>query len=150
MDGFIHRYFLIIPVRIFRRAIFYTGGTTRAFLLKNVPWLPSQGYLEVSYLTFYIGDFSVGEDLYIGMPADLDQLWCEYSHGTVIGWKGLVQLRHVAANAWRFFNQVDLEPGSGKIKGGLNAADTSTNDHYVSKIAISKGFTKLLNFLIQQ
>ena len=74
MDGFILRYFLIILVRIFGRAIFYTGSTTRAFILKNIPWLFSQGYLKVSYLSFYTVDFSIGEDLYIGMPADLDQL----------------------------------------------------------------------------
>jgi len=74
MDGFILRYFLIILIRIFDGAIFYTRSTTRAFVLKNIPWLFSQGYLEVSYLTFYTVDFSKGEDLYIGMPADLDQL----------------------------------------------------------------------------
>jgi len=75
VDGLILRYLLIILVRIFGRAIFYTGGTTRAFVLKNIPWLSSQAYLKVSYLPFYAVDFSIGEDLYIGMPADLDQLW---------------------------------------------------------------------------
>ena len=74
MDGFILRYFLIILIRIFDRAVFYTGSTTRAFILKNIPWLFSQGYLKVSYFPFYTVDFSIGEDLYIGVPADLDQL----------------------------------------------------------------------------
>jgi hypothetical protein len=75
MDCFIHRYFLIILVRIFRWAIFYTGSATRTFILKNIPWLFSQGYLEVFRIPFYTVNFSVGEDLYIWMPADLDQLW---------------------------------------------------------------------------
>ncbi len=150
MDGFILRYLLIILVRIFGGAIFYTCGATRAFILKNIPWLFSQGYLKVSYLPFYTVDFSIGEDLYIWVPADLDQFWCEYSHRAVVGRKGLVQLGHMAANAWPFFNQVDLEPGRGKIKRGLNAADSSTNNHYVSKIGLSKVPTKLLDLLFQQ
>jgi len=74
MDRFIHRYFLIILVRIFRWAIFYTGSTTRAFILKDIPGLFSQAYLEGAYFSFYTVYFSIGEDLYIGMPADLDQL----------------------------------------------------------------------------
>ena len=150
MDRFILRYFLIILVRIFGGAIFYTRGTTRAFVLKNIPRLFGQAYLKVSYLPFYTVDFSIGEDLNIGVPADLDQLGCQYSHRAVIGGKGLVQLRHMAANAWPFFNQVDLEPGRGKIKRGLNAADASTNNHYVSKIGFSKAPAKLLEFLFQQ
>jgi hypothetical protein len=147
MDGFILRYFLIILVRVFGRAVFYARSTTRAFILKNIPWLSSQGYLKVSYFPFYTVDFSIGEDLYIGMPADLDQFWCEYSHGAVICRKGLVQLRHMAANAWPFFNQVDFEPGHGKIERGLNAADSSTNNHYVPKITVSETLVHLFSNL---
>jgi len=150
MDGLIHRYFLIISVRILGRAILYTGSTTGAFILKNIPWLLRQGYPVVPYLSLYAVDFSIGEDFYIGVPADLDQLWREYSHGALVGWKGLVQLRHMAANAWPFFNQVHLEPGGGEIKRGLNAADSSTNNHYVSKITVSETlchrFSNLFSF----
>ena len=46
MDGFILRYFLIILIRVFDRAVFYTGRTTRAFVLMNIPGLFGQGYLE--------------------------------------------------------------------------------------------------------
>jgi len=147
MDRFIHRYFLIILVRIFRWAIFYTGSTTCAFILKDIPGLFSQAYLEGARFSFYTVYFSIGEDLYIGMPADLDQLWSEYSHATVIGRKGLVQLRHVATNTWRFFNQVDLKPGRGKIKRGLNAADSSANNHYVSEIIVSETLAHLFSKL---
>jgi hypothetical protein len=150
MDGFIIGYFLIILVRILRGAIFYTGSTTCAFVFKNIPWLLRQGHLEVSCFSFYTVYLSVGEDLNIWVPADLDQLGCENSHGTVISWKGLVQLRHVAADARPFFNQVDLKPGGGKIERSLNAADSSANDHHVSKIRISKAlarqFSALLSF----
>jgi hypothetical protein len=79
------------------------------------------------------------------MPADLDQLGCEYSHGAVIGGKGLVELGHMAADARGFFHQVDLEAGCGKIKGGLDPAYASTHNHDVSKVTASCVFAELLN-----
>jgi hypothetical protein len=145
MYGFILRYFLIKLIRVFDRAVFYAGSTTRAFVLYDIPGLLGQRYLEASYFPFYTVNFSIGEDLYVGMPADLDQLGCEYSHGAVIGGKGLVKLGHMAPNARRFLNQVNLKAGSGKIKRGLNTADPSTDNHYITKITVSKILTKLLN-----
>jgi hypothetical protein len=98
MDGFIVRYFLIKWIRVLDRAVLNTGSTTGAFVLYNVSGLFNKGYIEVSRLTFYTVNFSIGQDLYIGMPAYLDQLGGEYSHGAVIGGKGLVKLGHMAAN----------------------------------------------------
>jgi hypothetical protein len=134
MDGFILRYFLIKLIRVFDRAVFDTGRTTRAFVLHNISGLFNQGYLEVSCFPFHTVNFSIGQDLYIGMPADLDQFGREYSHGAVIGGKGLVKLGHMAANGRCFLDQVNLKTGSGKIKRGLNTADPSTDNHDVSKI----------------
>jgi hypothetical protein len=74
MDGLILRYFLIILIRVLGRAVFDTGSTTCAFVLKNIPWPLGYGYPKVSYLAFYAVDFGKGEDLYIWVPADLDQL----------------------------------------------------------------------------
>jgi hypothetical protein len=104
MDGFILRYFLIVLIRILDRAVLHTGSTTRAFVLKNIPGFFNQRYVVVSYLPFYTVNFSIGENLYIGIPADLDQFRREYSHGAVIGRKGLVKLGHMAPNARRFLN----------------------------------------------
>ena len=73
MDGFILRYVLIKLIGVFDRAVLYAGSATRAFLLDNIPGLLKQGYLEVSFFPFYTVNFSIGQDLYIGMPADLDQ-----------------------------------------------------------------------------
>jgi len=98
MDGFILRYFLIKLIRVFDRAVFYAGRTTRAFALYNISWLFDQGYLEVSCFSFYTFNFSISQDLYIGMPADLDQFGRKYSNGAVIGGKGLVKLGHMTAN----------------------------------------------------
>ena len=145
MDRLVERYVLVILVRVFCRTIFYTGRTARAFILKYIPGLFCQCYIKVPCFPFYALNFSEGVDLYVGMPADLDQLGCEYSHGAVIGWKGLVKLGHVSPNAWRLFDQVYLETGVGKIERGLNTADTSADNHDVSKIAVPGIFTQLLN-----
>jgi hypothetical protein len=98
MDGFIRRQVLIVWIRDLDRAILYTGSTTGASLLYNVSGLFIQGDLEISCFSFYTVNFSIGQDLYIGMPADLDQFGREYSHGAVIGGIGLVKLGHLAAN----------------------------------------------------
>ena len=136
MDGFVLRYFLIKGIRVFDRAVFDTGRTTRAFALYNIPGLSNQGDLEVSWFSFYTVNFRIGQDLYIGIPADLDQFGCEYSDGAIIGRKSLVKLGHMAANGRCLVDQVNLEPRSGKIKRGLNTADPSTDNHDVSKIIV--------------
>jgi hypothetical protein len=141
MDRLVHRYFLIVLVRIFGGTIFYAGGATRTFVLKDIPWLLSQGYLETSYLPLHALDFGVGEDLYIWMPADLDQFGRENSHGTVVGGKRLIELGHMAANARRFLHQVNLKTRSSEIKRGLNATDSSTDNQYVSKIPVGETVT---------
>jgi hypothetical protein len=144
MDCFIVRYFLIKLIRVLDRAVFYTDCTAGAFALVNIFGLFIQPYLEVPCFPRYTVNFSIGEDFYILMPADLDQLWREYSHGAVIGGKGLVQLGHMAPDAGRFFHQVNFKAGGGKIERGLNTADPSANNHYVSKITAYTAFTKLL------
>jgi len=145
MDGFILRYFLIKLIRVFDRAVFYAGSTTRAFVLYNIPGLFNQRYLEVSCFSFYPVNFSICQDLYIGMPADLDQFGREYSNGAIIGGKGLVKLGHMAANGRCLVDQVNLKTRSGKIKRGLNTADPSTDNHNISKITLCEAFTKLFN-----
>ena len=150
MDGFILRYFLIKLIRVFDRAVFDTGRTTRAFTLVNIFRLFSQCDLEISCFPGDTINFRIGEDLDIRLPVDLDQFGVEYSHGAVIGGKGLVQLGHMAANARCFFHQVNLITGGGQIKRGLNTADPATNNHDIAKIIIAKTITKLLHFFFQQ
>jgi len=58
MDGFIRRYVLIVWIRDRDRAVFYTGRTTRTFVLYNVSGLLDQGYLKVSCFPFYTVNFS--------------------------------------------------------------------------------------------
>jgi hypothetical protein len=133
MDGFILRYFLIELIGVFDRTVFYASRTTRAFVFENIPGLLDQGDLKVSRFTFDAVNFGIRQDLYVGMPADLDQFGREYSDGAVIGRKGLIELGHMAANGRRFVNQVNLKSRGGEIKRGLNAADPSANHHYITK-----------------
>jgi len=145
MDGLILRYFLIKWIRVFDRAVFYAGRTTRAFALFDISGLFNQRYLEVSCFPLYTVNFSIRQDLYIGMPADLDQFGRKYSDGAVIGGKGLVKLGHMAANGRCLVDQVNLKTRGGKIKRGLNTADPSADNHYVSKITVCETFAKLFN-----
>ena len=98
MDRLTRRQVLIVGIRDLDRAVLDAGTTARAFVLDNVSGLFIQGDLEVSCFPFYTVNFSIGQDLYIGMPADLDQFGREYSHGAVIRGIGLVKLGHLAAN----------------------------------------------------
>jgi hypothetical protein len=134
MDGFIQRQVLIIGIRDLDRAVLYTGGATRAFLLHNVSGLFNQGNLEVFCLPFYPVNFSIGQDVYIGMSATINKLRRFNAHGAVIRGKGLIKLGHLAANGRRFINQVNPKTRIGKIKGGLNTADPTTDNQNISKI----------------
>ena len=98
MDGFIRCQALIKFVIDQNRAVFRTGRTTRAFVFYDVPGLLDQADFEVSRFPFYTVDFSIAQDLYVWMPADLDQFGREYSHRAVIGGKGLIKLGHMTAN----------------------------------------------------
>jgi len=131
------------------RAVFYTGGTPGTPFFQNIPGLFSHRYGKVSSFTFNTVNFSIGEDLYVGMPADLDQFGRKYSDGAVIGWKGLVKLSHMAANGRRLVDQVDLKAGIGKIKRGLNTADPSANNHDVSKVIVLKTPRELFDYLLR-
>ena len=140
MDGFILRYFLIKWIGVLDRAVFYTGRTTRAFVLQNISRLSNQGYPKVSCFSFYTVNFSIGQDLDVGVPADLDQFGRKYSGGAVIGGKGLVKLGHMAANGRRLVHQINLKTRSGKIKRGLDPADPSTDNHYITKMTAFETF----------
>ena len=89
---------MIVWIRDLDRAVLYTGRTTCAFVFYNVSGLFIQGDLEIPYFPFDAVYFSISQDLYVRMPADLDQFGRKYSHGAVIGRIGLIQLGHMAPN----------------------------------------------------
>ena len=148
MDGLVVRYLLIESIRVLDGAVFYTGRTTGAFVLQDVPGPLDQGDPKVSRLAFYTGNVSIGQDFYVGVPADLDQFGCEYSSGAVVGGKGLVKLGHMAANGRRRFDQVYPEASRSKIQRGLNTTDPSTDHHHISKTTARETPDHLLNVVL--
>jgi hypothetical protein len=64
---------LIVWIRDLDGAVLYTGRTTCAIVLYNVSGLFIQGDLEIPCLPFDAVYFSISQDLYVRMPADLDQ-----------------------------------------------------------------------------
>src|SRR4030042_1552828 len=109
MYGLIQGYLLIIWIRVLDRTVFHTGSATSAFVFQDVPGLFNQDHLELTRFSFHTVNLSIGEDLYIGMPADLDQFGREDSHGAVIGRESLVKLGHMAPDARCLFDQVYLK-----------------------------------------
>ena len=74
MDRFVLRDLLVELIGVLDRAIFYAGSTTRAYALVNVSGLLNQRYIEVPCFPYYLVKFGIGQDLYVGVPVDLDQL----------------------------------------------------------------------------
>jgi hypothetical protein len=66
--------------------------------------------LEVSLFTADAVYLGKGDKINVGMPADLDQLRGDDSHGTFVGRKGLVKLSHNPTNTGGPFHQVDIKP----------------------------------------
>jgi hypothetical protein len=97
MDGLIRGQVLVIRIRDLNRAVLDAGAAARAIVLYYVSGLLRQGNLKVPCLPFYTVNFSIRQNLYVGMPADLDQFGREYSHRAVVGGIGLVQLGHLTA-----------------------------------------------------
>jgi hypothetical protein len=64
---------LIVRIGDLDRAVLDADGTTGAFVLYDVSGLFIECDPEVSCFALYTVDFSIGQDLYVGMPADLDQ-----------------------------------------------------------------------------
>jgi hypothetical protein len=141
MDGFILRYFLIKSIRDFDGAIFDAGGTTRASALYDISGLFNQCYPEISPFPLYTVNFSIAQDLDVGMPADLDQFRREYSNGALIGGEGLVKLGHLAANGGGLINQVNFKARIAKVECGLNTTDTPADNHHIPKITACESIT---------
>ena len=55
-------------------------------------------YVKITFLTPNAQYLCQGKNVYVQVPADLDQFRGKDSHGTVIGGEGLIQLGHDAAN----------------------------------------------------
>jgi hypothetical protein len=65
--------------------------------------------LEVALLAADAVYVSKCDKVDVGVPADLDQLGRDNSHGALIGWEGLVQLGHDSADSWRPFHKMHVK-----------------------------------------
>ena len=150
VDRLVRRYLLVELVGVLDRAVFDARRTPRTLLLDDVAGLSRECYGEVARLALYTVDFGIGEDLDVRMPADLDQLGCEYSHGAVVRREGLVELGHMAPDARRFLDEVDLEAGVRTIERGLDAADASAHHHHVAEGAVREHPRELPDILFEK
>ena len=85
---------------------------------------------EITRLAADADDLGRGHDLDVNMPADLDQLGRDNSHGAVIGGEGLVQLRHNPANGRFLLHQVNKISGIGQIQSRLHPGDAAADNHH--------------------
>jgi hypothetical protein len=97
------------------------------------------GDLEVSLGALNLSNLGTGDQVDIEMPADLDQFRGDNSHGTVIGRKCLVQLRHDTAYGRSFFKQVDVITGICQIKSRLHTGDPGAHHQDRSSDIFSHG-----------
>jgi len=83
---------LIVETGKTDRANFGTISAPRTFVKIDISRPSIQGDLKIAGFAGYFFNLGYGVELYVYMPADLDQFGRDNSHGTVIGGKGLVQL----------------------------------------------------------
>jgi hypothetical protein len=80
VDRFVLGDVLVELVRILDRTVFDARGAARALVLVDIAGLLQEGDREVSCRALNVINLGVGEYFYVRVPADLDQLGCEYSH----------------------------------------------------------------------
>jgi hypothetical protein len=89
-----------------------------------------QDNFKITRIAVDLGDGGQGMEFDIAVPADLDQLGRDNSHGAVVGRKGLVKLGHGAADGRPFFHQVHKVARISQIKGSLHTANAAPHNYY--------------------
>ena len=80
------------------RTILNAGPTSGAEVHFNASGAFSNLDFEISGFAIDGFEIRVGDKLDVQMPADLDQYRRDNSHRAVVGWEGLVKLRHHPAD----------------------------------------------------
>jgi hypothetical protein len=117
---------------IHHRAVFDTGAAACTKIHVDAARTLVDFDLEIPLFTRNALDIRKGNEFNVDVPADLDQFGRDNSHGTVIGGKGLIQLRHNPADGTGFFNEIDIITGIGHIQRRLHSRDPTTDHHYRS------------------
>jgi hypothetical protein len=121
------------------------GGT---FIHIDISRALVQRYLKISILAGYLVNFRYGVKLYINVPADLDQFRRDYSHGTIIGRKGFVQLGHDAADGRGFFNEMNIKSRISQIQSRLHPGNSTTHNQNRSDVIFGHGLILLKKYSI--
>ena len=127
----------VVFVGHFLRA--FLGAETAGDALLHVDIARHLAHLdrEIPRLAADPDDLRRSHDLDVNVPADLDQLGRDNSHGAVIGGKGLVQLRHDPTNGGFGLHHVNEVSGIGQIQSGLHPGDTAADHHHCANRLIS-------------
>jgi hypothetical protein len=112
------------------RTIFNARAASCAAVFNYAAGAFSDFDFEIAWGSLDRFQISVGDQLDVHVPADLDQFGRDNSHGTVVGGEGLVQLGHDAPDRWRFFEQVDVISGICQIQGRLHPGDPASDNHH--------------------
>ena len=98
--------------------------------------MPFDRRREISRLSLKIDQLGQGQYFDVDIAGALHQLGRNDAGGAVAGRKGLVQVRHHAADSRIALNQVDLKAGVGQVQGGLNTGDAAALHQYRANLFI--------------
>ena len=143
MDCLVVRYPLVELIGIPGGAVLHADGAAGAFGLVHVPRFPDHRHREIPRFALDLLHLGVGEHLYVGMPFAFDELGGFNAHGAVVGGECLVEMCHLAPDGRRFLYKVDLESRGAEVKGGLYAADASSDDHDITEITLLEILAKM-------
>ena len=105
-----------------------TNAAGDAFFRVNIARPFAYRYRKTTGGAFHLFHISHGDELNIEMTPAFHQLRGENTHGTIIGGKGLVQLRHAPADGGGLFHQADMKTGVGQIQCGLGTGNSAAHN----------------------
>ncbi len=79
-----------------------------AFSQIDISGALTNSYLEIAFFSRDTFQISIGDQIYVKMPADLDQLGRDNSHGAFIGRECLIKLGHASADSRLFFQKMNI------------------------------------------
>jgi hypothetical protein len=131
VDGLAVSQSCIVDVRNLRRTLLGAGAAAGAKVFVYVTSLLVDLDFEGACLAAHFLDFAVGKEVDPWMSTDIQQLWRENSDGAIVGWKSLVQLGHLSADAGQLFDHVHLDAHLGQVQGSLNTGDSTADDQNI-------------------
>ena len=88
-------------------------------------------HVKISDKTLHLFDLAGGHQVDPGILQDRIHLWGQDARRTVQRGKGLVELRHVAADCGIPLDEIDLFPRLRQFEGGLDARDAPADHHHI-------------------